>query len=324
MRLPRTLHPCTRLPLFLVLLMLHAVPALAQGTAVSNDIPPGARQNGLGSAGVALLGDASDALWWNPAALGFAGASSAQYTHSNLLPDLADLPHHHVAVATPLGSVGGFGASFTHLNYDFFSSYESSSAVALGVRVHPIVSLGATLKWVDVNLGGVAANAPTSDFGVLVSGAQGPWQLGFGAMYQNLGGSFDFGIGDPSPPSRNYKVGVAAGRPFEVSEVVTAGCTAVLDYNHSDVSDDYRTWGAGLEGRLTYDHVLRGAVRVGYYSDPDGDIEDFTFGLGARAWMVSVDAGWIPQAEGLDERVMKITVGVNVDFSGERPDGRIP
>jgi hypothetical protein len=303
-------------------MFLNAAPSLAQGTARSLDIQPGARQNGLGAAGVALLGNAADALWWNPAALGFANETSAQYTHANLLPGLADLPHHHVAVGTPLGTIGGFGASFTHLNYDDFgSSFESSQAIALGVRVHPIVSLGATLKWVDMTFIGATANGATSDIAVLVMGEQGPWLLGFGAMYQNLGGRFDFGSFSGSyPPSRNYKVGVSASRPFQVSDLVTAGCTAVIDYNRSDVSDDFRTWHGGVEGQLTYDRVLRGAVRVGYYSDPLGDIEDLTFGIGARAWMVSVDAGWIPQAEGSDlDRVMKITAGVHVNFSGERP-----
>jgi hypothetical protein len=70
---------------------------------------------------------------------------------------------------------------------------------------------------------------------------------------------------------------------------------------------------------------MRGAVRIGYYNDPLGEIQDFTFGLGARAWLLSVDASWIPQAKNSDlDRVMKVTVGVNMDFSGERPTSEIP
>jgi hypothetical protein len=326
MRFPRVTRESSHARFLALLILIHAVPAFAQGTARSLDIQPGARQNGLGAAGVALVGDPADALWWNPAALGFANQTGIQYTHSNLLPGLADLPHHHVAAATPLGKVGGFGASFTHLNYGSFSSYETSSAIALGIRVHPIVSLGATLKWVDVALNGINANGSTSDIGALVQLPQGPWLLGLGAVYQNLGGRFHFdGFDQSYPPSRNYKVGVSAMRAFEPSELVKARCTAVVDYNQSAITDEFHTWNGGIEGQLTYDQVMRGAVRIGYYNDPLGEIQDFTFGLGARAWLLSVDASWIPQAKNSDlDRVMKVTVGVNMDFSGERPTSEIP
>ncbi|HEV2105646.1 MAG TPA: hypothetical protein VGU27_07925, partial [Candidatus Eisenbacteria bacterium] len=46
-----------------------AATAWAQGTGRSLDIQPGARQNGMGAAGVALAEDATGATWWNPAAL---------------------------------------------------------------------------------------------------------------------------------------------------------------------------------------------------------------------------------------------------------------
>ncbi len=166
---------------FFLFFALHPPLAFGQVAARSLDIQPGARQNGLGAAGVALFGDPSDGLWWNPAALGFADRTGVQYTHASLLPGLAEIPYHHVAMATPLGSYGGLGASFTRLDYG--GGDEATPSLALGVRVHPMVSVGANLKWVDLwyaggFFGAVHAETFTADLGVLMRVERAPWRFG--------------------------------------------------------------------------------------------------------------------------------------------------
>ncbi len=311
---------------FFLFFALHPPLAFGQVAARSLDIQPGARQNGLGAAGVALFGDPSDGLWWNPAALGFADRTGVQYTHASLLPGLAEIPYHHVAMATPLGSYGGLGASFTRLDYGdsfFSSSDESSPSIALGVRVHPMVSVGANLKWVNLwyasFFGGLARGETfTADIGALMHVVRKPWTLGLGVMYQNLDGTVDFG-GEPFPLGRNWKLGASATVPLRLSDQVTVGGTAVLDYNQSDVTAEYHTWHGGLEGYLVHADILRLAARGGYYHDPFGEIQDFTYGVGLRAAIFAFDAGWIPQARdsGLP-RVLKVTGGIHVEFA---PDG---
>src|SRR5207342_3598470 len=103
-----TFAPLAWSSFLMLVVMTSTTPAHAQAGR-SLDIQPGGRQNGMGAAGVALFSDPSDALWWNPAALGFADRTSFQYTYANLLPELADIPYHHAAAAAPLGSWGGFG-----------------------------------------------------------------------------------------------------------------------------------------------------------------------------------------------------------------------
>ena len=302
--------------------------------APSLGIQPGGRQNGLGAAGVALFGDPSDALWWNPAGLGFADLTSVQYTYAKLVPGLADLPYRHIAAAAPLGSFGGFGTSFTHLDYghsfnpgyvSLFSQQELSPAIALGVRVHRMVSIGATLKWVDLQYGPFSGQTLSSDIGALVRFESKPWTFGFGAMYQNLGGRlYSDEYGESAPPGRSFRIGSSVTVPARWSDKVTAGATAVVDYSRGDIQSDlvspFYTWNGGVEGQVTYEEILRFAARVGYYDDPKGEIQDFTFGAGIRAWLVAVDAGWIPQAKdsGLD-RVLKLTAGLHVDLSTGRP-----
>ena len=320
---------------FLVLTFaVSATPARAQA-ARALDIQPGGRQNGLGAAGVALFGDPSDALWWNPAGLGFADRTSVQYTYAKLLPGFADLPYRHVAAAAPLANFGGFGTSFTRLDYGqgFGSAEELSPSIALGVRVHRMVSLGANLKWVDVEFPGFSGATISSDIGALVRVEKEPWTFGFGVMYQNLGGrvedKFFFGGSQSAPLGRNFRVGSSVAVPIRLkSERVTAGLTAVLDYNRGDIQSDvaspFYTWNGGVEGHVTYVDIVRVAGRIGYYDDPKGEIQDVTYGTGIRAWMVAIDAGWIPEAKnsGLD-RVLKLTAGMHVDLSTGRPRWRM-
>jgi hypothetical protein len=306
-------------------LALLARTGFAQSAAISLDIQPGARQNGLGAAGVALFGDPSDALWWNPAALGFAGRTSLQYTHATLLPELADLPYHHVALATRLGSFGGLGASFTRADIGVIDSFlypadESSPAIALGVRVHPMVAVGASLKWVNLWYGtffGVAHGETfTADVGALVRVERKPWTFGFGATYQNLDGSVDFG-GGPTPLGRNWKLGASATIPVRLNDQVGVGYTAVLDYNQAA---EFQTWNGGVEVHLIQADILRLAARGGYYHDPSGNIRDFTYGGGIRAAMLAADAAWIPQARDSGyPRVLKVTAGIHVDFTPYGP-----
>jgi hypothetical protein len=306
--------------LVLLLLALDASATLAQGTGRVLDIPPGARQNGLGSAGVALLGDPSDALWWNPAALGFADETSAQMTHATLVPDFGGVPFFHAALAAPLGTFGGVGASFSRLNYDFSGfgrSQEMSPSFALGIRARPELSFGATLKWVQIDLGGTTGETFATDLGVLMHLDRDSYQFGLGLMYQNLGGNVTFINEDVSSPlSKNWKVGASMDVPVEIAPDVIIGALGVFDYNQSDVTSDFHLWSGGVEAYFADSDLLRFAVRGGYYDDKLGEIQDFTYGAGVRLWILSADGAWIPQAEGLD-RVFKLTIGIHADLGVE-------
>lgn len=293
--------------------------AFAQGTGRSLDIQPGGRQNGLGAAGVALLGDPTAVTWWNPAGLGYVERAGVDLTYAQLVPGLAtDVTYNYLSYCQPMEGWGAFGLGVVFLNYGesegtdasgnptgTFSSYEFSPAFSYGTRILPDLSVGASLKYVRIQLAPDDKRGNGSTFGLdLAALYRVPAaKLNLGVNVQNLGPSVTFiNEDDASPLSRNLKVG-ASWDAYNRGQI---GVALVGDFNQSLVTDPFRTYNGGFEVKVA-DQI---AGRFGYYSDPLGDIRDITFGLGINWKGITLDYGSIPQARnsGLDN-VQKITVG---------------
>jgi hypothetical protein len=302
-----------------LMLTLGAVTAFAQGTGRSLDIQPGARQNGLGAAGVALAEDATGVTWWNPAALGFVKKAAAELTYAQLVPGLAnDVSYNYATFVTPVQGWGAVGVGLVFLSYGTsdqtnssgdvigsFTSNEVSPALYWGTRVLPDFSIGASLKYIRIQLAPSAQSGVGSTVGLDVAALYRipSARLNLGANVQNLGPSVTFLNEDQkSPLSRNVKVGAA----WEATNGGQFRFLVVGDFNQSLVTSDFRTYNGGAE--LKYTDQFAG--RVGYYSDPLGDIGGLTYGLGLGWKGLSLDFGSIPQARnsGLPN-VSKITLG---------------
>ena len=308
--------------------LLLAAPALAQGTGRSLDIQPGARQNGMGAAGVALGDDATGATWWNPAALGFVQRPAMQLSYAQLVPGLAtDVSYNYATYVQPVEGWGAFGLGIVFLDYGqsegvdaggnstgMFGSNEFSPALYYGTRILPDFAVGASLKYIRIQLAPQSQSGVGSTFGLDLAGLYRipAARLRFGVNVQNLGPSVTFINEDQaSPLSRNVKTGFAwealKGSPFDV---VFAG-----DFNQSLVTDDFRTYNGGAELRYANEggtglSEIGLAGRIGYYSDPLGDIGDLTYGIGINWGARGIDWGSIPQARnsGLSN-VNKISLG---------------
>lgn len=291
----------------------------AQGTGRSLDIQPGARQNGLGAAGVALADDATGVTWWNPAGLGFVERSAVELTYAQLVPGLAsDVNYNYLSYVRPLEGWGAFGLGIVFLSYGqseaaddqgtsqgTFGSNEFSPALYFGTRVLPDLSVGLSLKYIRIQLAPSSFSGVGSTFGLDLAGLYRipAAKLSFGMNVQNLGPSVTFINEDQaSPLSRNVKVGAA----WEAYNKGPVGVLLVEDFNQSLVTNKFRTYNHGLELRVA-DQI---AGRIGWYSDPLGDISDLTFGIGLNWKSLALDFGSIPQAKnsGLDY-VKKITLG---------------
>jgi hypothetical protein len=293
--------------------------AWAQGTGRSLDIQPGGRQNGMGATGVALADDPTGATWWNPAALGFVGRTGVELTYAQLVPGLADdVNYNYLTFVRPLQGWGAFGVGIVFLSYGesegsddqgnptgTFGSNEFSPAVYYGTQVFPEFSVGASLKWIRIQLAPDDRSGVGTTFGLDLAALYRipAARLNLGMNVQNLGPSVAFINEDKADPlGRNVKTGVS----WEPISTKNYAVLLATDFNQSLVTDDFRTYHGGIE--LRYAEQVAG--RFGYYSDPLGDIEDVTYGIGVQFRGFTVDWGSIPQAKDSDlGNVQKITIG---------------
>lgn len=306
--------------------LLLAVPAFAQGTGRSLDIQPGARANGMGSAGVALGETATEMTWWNPAALGFAKRPAVELTYAQLVPGLAnDVTYNYATYVQPLEGWGAFGVGIVFLDYGqsmgvdqggnetgAFGSNEFSPALYYGTQLLPDLAVGASVKYIRIQLAPQSYSGVGQTFGMDLAALYrvpvAKLKLGFNV--QNLGPSVTFLNEDQSSPlSRNVKVGAA----WEPVNSGGFGAVVVADFNQSLVTNDFRTYHAGAE--LKYGNPtgkgfssIGVAGRIGYYDDTLGDITDLTYGIGINWGNLTLDYGAVPQSTGLPH-VDKISLG---------------
>jgi len=291
------------------------------GTGASLNIQPGGRQNGMGAAGVAVADDATGATWWNPAGLGFTQKASVMLTWAQLVPGLADdVSYNYLTYVQPVEGWGAFGVGVIFLPYGesigtdqsgaetgVFTSNEFSPALYYGTQILPDLAVGASLKYVRLQYAPDSQRGVGSTFAFDFAGLYRipAAKLNLGMNLQNMGPSVTFVNEDQaSPLSRNIKVGFGwEAYATDQFAILLAG-----DFNQSLVpgSNNLKTYHGGAE--LTVGRQLAG--RIGYYSDPVGDIEDLTFGIGLRWERLLLDFASIPQAKdsGLDN-VKKITLG---------------
>ena len=298
---------------------LLAPTAFAQGTGRSLDIQPGARQNGMGATGVAIADDATGVTWWNPAGLGFVTKSAVDLTYAQLVPGLAsDVNYNYATFVKPTAGWGAFGLGLVFLSYGTsegtdpfgnptgtFTSNEVSPALSYGTKVLPDLSVGASLKYIRIQLAPQSQSGVGATFGLDLAALYRipAARMNFAVNVQNLGPSVTFINEDErSPLSRNVKAGLAwEAYSQEGFKVLVAG-----DFDQSLVTDAFWQLHGGLE--LRYSDQIAG--RMGYYYDPLGQLEGHTYGIGLGWKGLAIDFGSIPQAKGSGlPNVSKLTLG---------------
>ena len=134
---------------------------VAQSSALFLRIEPDSRAAGMGNAGVATA-DNANAMFWNPAGLGFQESSQAGLTHANWLPEFnANLFYEYLVGTYHVDGVGTFGGNVQYLNLGeteirdaqgnqlgVANSYQLATAVSYGRTVSERLSLGTSLRFV--------------------------------------------------------------------------------------------------------------------------------------------------------------------------------
>ena len=304
--------------------------AVSQAGAISLTFPIGARYNALGEAGTSLSTDIT-AMWWNVGGFAFAADSGRRhgfhFMDTKLVPDLADdVRLDFLGYGQYVDGWGMLGVYVNYLNngeqtrtdeggteLGTFNSYEFAVGLAYGVKVTPKLGIGIGVKYFRNEL---APDEVTQDRG---SGTGSTWAVDLGLHYRvtdrmrigaqlsNWGPDITFIDADQSDP---MPLSVRAGLSYQVYQSEYMGFLLVGDYLNSLVSDDNtQIYGAGLE--WNYSQSL--FIRLGYKDDSEGEIQDYTWGLGVdlTRWTgqsITVDYASVPQAKDLD-RVNRISLG---------------
>jgi hypothetical protein len=218
----------------------------------------------------------------------------------------------------PTSGWGAFGLGLVFLSYGTsegtdpfgnptgtFTSNEVSPAISYGTKLLPDMSVGATLKYIRIQLAPQSQSGVGATFGVDLAALYRiqAARLNFGLNVQNLGPSVTFINEDErSPLSRNIKAGLAwEAYSKDGFKALFAG-----DFDQSLVTDAFWQLHGGME--LRYSDQIGG--RIGYYYDPLGELEGLTYGIGLGWKGLAIDFGSIPQAKGSGlPNVSKLTLG---------------
>ncbi len=228
--------------LTITMLMLTSLsPIFAQGeaTALFLLINPGARQSGMGEAGVATAADAN-AIYWNPAGLAFQyndpevdSKGEATLMHVNWLPqfNFSDLYYDYAAARYHMDDIGTVGFALQFINYGDntqtsddgtvlgeFSSNEVAVSGSYAVKAQENLGIGVNLKYVlsrlsPVQVGTEQSKGVGSTFAVDLGVLYKPGfinRLSLGANLSNVGPKItyiDKEQADPIP--MNIRLGLA-------------------------------------------------------------------------------------------------------------------
>ncbi|MCS3612987.1 type IX secretion system outer membrane channel protein PorV [Salinibacter ruber] len=293
---------------------------VAQSSALFLRIEPDSRASGMGNAGVATA-DNANAMFWNPAGLGFQEGTQAGITHANWLPEFnANLFYEYLVGTYHVDGIGTFGGNVQYLNLGeteirdaqgnqlgVSNSYQLAVATSYGTRVSERLSVGTSLRFIYSKLasgtreGTGEGNASTlaTDISALYRSA--PFALGgseatfsAGLNVANLGGTLNFNSNSPSrdPIPASLRFGPALTIDFDEFNSLTFA----TDFNKSLVSVDRETRVQG--GDTTQVQIGNNGFEALFDSwgsargqvGPDGEAaslslaQQFTVGTGVEYW----------------------------------------
>jgi outer membrane protein OmpA-like peptidoglycan-associated protein len=261
-------------------------------------LPIGARPSGMGEA-YAALADGVDAIYFNPAGLGWVVQPEIQATHAIWF---ADVSYDFLGYIQPT-SLGTFGVGIQYVYMDKmykisegveegkFSVYDSLGILSYGACLGEKVSLGLNVKVLQCKIDTQKAGAVASDVGVLFCTNREGNSFSMGIVGQNLGSKLEF-VEEEEYLPENIKFGLT-GR-FSFPEQYT-DLNLTVDVN-KPVNEDYNFcfglehWGADIL-----------ALRCGYkYYLEDNKLKDgdplsgWGMGLGIKCVGFLLDYAFVP------------------------------
>ncbi|OGS27563.1 MAG: hypothetical protein A2297_00090 [Elusimicrobia bacterium RIFOXYB2_FULL_48_7] len=255
-----------------------------------------ARAMSMGSA-VVSVPQGSASLFWNPAGLGKMSDCVEAGLHHN--SGLGDSIQETIVIGMPIGSLGGFAASFNYMNNGTFEGRDSTgnltgsytagdigANIGWGKQVFSGISIGAAIKYNQQTLADTSYSAAAADLGFLWEANS---RLNLGLTYSNLGTK----VADSALDS-SIRLGASYGEEDDLLLAVSGKLN----------SDGFDQLQAGVES-----FFLPIVTRLGYaYNFTDSKLDGlngFTVGLGVRITKnMMFDYAYLPYSElGVSQRV---------------------
>ncbi|GAB4330802.1 MAG: type IX secretion system outer membrane channel protein PorV [Calditrichia bacterium] len=291
--------------------------AQGEATVLFLMINPGARQGGMGEAGVALANDAN-AIYWNPGGLAFQYENpetdkkgEATLMHVNWLPqfNLGDMYYDFAAGRYYIPDVGMVGLALQYITYGEsiwtgddsptplgrFNSSEVAVTASYALKLKKNLGMGVNLKYIYSSLSPIKVSAEKGkgvgssfavDLGVLYYPGFAK-RLSLGANISNVGPKItyiDKAQADPLPT--NLRLGLA----YHIVKSQFNTLTLVYDVNRLLVHRD----------STEVDGVFKAML---YSAWTDGDLsyqlERFTHSVGIEYWytdLIALRAGFFYEA----------------------------
>lgn len=306
--------------------------ASVAGAAVLQ-IPVSARAVGMGGIEASLY-DPLGASWVNPGnVLGAKGLSIYMAPRirkiNQLVPDVADgIYFTHEGLSVMILDTGPWSVhasafrSYIHYSRTPWDTGPPSheSAEAMGLALSYADRLGVGMRWkrgeVDFSFGHPPRHFATQDLGLFAHAID---SRGLGDVFtaislSNFTSPTDdrgWTLSDPLP--KTLRLGTSWMLPWQPQVLRCQWATTfALEREELRVRGGHTTWHYGLEVACPYL-----ALRGGRWSDPDGDIVDWTWGLGftlpAASGGLRLDLANQPQATELD-RVWKGSISILLPY----------
>jgi hypothetical protein len=252
--------------------------------------------------GEAQIGVANDvyATYYNPAGLTNLSTKEFSFMHTSYLPNLVDdMSYDFLTFAMPFREGESIGGHFTYLNLGdqvstdangnelgSFSSYMYALNVSYAKQIDDSSSWGINGKYFYQELAVInSLDASTGSFavdlGYFKHNAMDNPNLKLGAVLTNVGPGVSFGDGDEDPLPTRLGLGLSL-------LTLEGQATVAFDFNY-ELNDQTVVTNLGAEFYLVEDFALR----AGFLSDPSGDLNYTTLGLGADLGAIGFDVSYV-------------------------------
>jgi hypothetical protein len=286
---------------FILSLILLSQITFAQGQAGSLflTINPGARSNAMGEAQIGVANDVY-ATYYNPAGLTNLSTKEFSFMHTSYLPNLVDdMSYDFLTFAMPFREGESIGGHFTYLNLGdqvstdtngneigSFSSYMYALNVSYARQIDDSSSWGVNGKYFYQELAVINSLDASSgsfavDLGYFKHNAMDNPNLKLGAVLTNVGPGVSFGDGEEDPLPTRLGLGLSL-------LTLEGQATVAFDFNY-ELNDQTVVTNLGAEFYLVEDFALR----AGFLSDPSGDLNYTTLGLGADLGAIAFDVSYV-------------------------------